>query len=308
MSLVPTSDYIPDVSILSLLWRYKIVIGIIFTVILVIVLIIVLKPKNTDTQCPKGQIKNPCKDGCVTPCPSNKIQKCDNGVYTCICTDLSKTCGDNCCLSNEQCDPTNTCKPTCGKHLCDSNQICEVIHNVSDKTNNDVYVCVDKPSTYFSNKKQLPVPIDDTEPCYQIGNGFCTSKNVGDKIMKKKCFGYDQSICQNNTNCTWWDTLSHSDDLENLKKEYTIASSKSPYGYYCKPDANTYRRINTSNGTNSTYEDCLRYMYDPSVSNVYWDDDKKMCMSLQECNLPKCPLVIKNPSYNFKEDGQIYQK
>jgi hypothetical protein len=323
----PTPSGNKSESITSFLWKYKLFIGLGLIIVLVIVMIIIFLPKSKpkDIKCPTGKIKNPCGgDDCVTQCPNHKIQKCDDKKFTCVCSDIEKTCGDNCCLSNQSCDTTtNTCKTNCGKQMCDDNEICEVVHNVSDQTfqsisskykkydreNNDVYVCIEKPKTYFSTQKELPVQIDNILPCYQIGDGFCTSKETGDKQQKNICFKYNKSTCNTDPKCNWMDTLSQANnDLENLKKEYTIASLNSPYGYYCKPDDNTYNRIISSN-SNGTYEDCLQYMGNPNTQHVYWDDNKKTCTSLQECNVdfPNCPVNIPNSSYIFK-DGQIYNK
>jgi len=287
----------------------------ILIIIGIIVAVLVNKDSDTSDSCGPNQMKNPCgQSGCIDKCTNQKQYDCKTN--SCICIDLTKQCGDICCKDEEGCDK-GICKKLCGSEskMCENNQICQ---ETISKDNNKTYNCVLQNSN-FSNSRQLPKPIENEQPCYQVDTGFCTS-NDPDSTLKHKCFQYhDKNNC-NDTDCNWWNLLEKANSIyqsdgnfNKLELEYANASLKQPEGFYCNPDSNqSYHRIIASKKSDNV-DNCVTQLGNSSVSNVLWDEESKTCFSLQNCSSPdelkKCPYTPEhNKKYNYKygEDGQIY--
>lgn len=293
--------FLPIIAIISLI-----------AIISVIVFFSIKKNPNDDN-CGPNKIKNTCpgKNECIDKCP--KFKNFDCKTNTCICNDITKTCGNICCKDGEGCN-NNTCRTLCGNDICLENQICQTINTI-DGINKK---CVDLNKDYFYNSLQFPSRIDNEQPCYQVNTGFCTSDK---ELSKNECFKNDnEKECIKNKDCNWWDLLqkantsyinSNFTNLNDLQNEYISASYKQPYGYYCNPDQdNSYHRIIISHENSGNSNDCLKQLGNPSVSNILWDEKNNTCISLQNCNdteLKNCPQNPEHSKYfAFKDDGQIY--
>ena len=70
-------------------------------------------------------------DGCGGECPPGceQFETCNQVSGSCICSDLTKQCGEQCCGPNEECNDTQQCvcfddKPKCSGTCCAQNQVC----------------------------------------------------------------------------------------------------------------------------------------------------------------------------------------
>jgi hypothetical protein len=310
--------------------------------------------KNKDCeQCEAGKVI--CGNICC------EEGNCINGIccpveFQCINADPTKS---SCCSQGKVCDKSSgTCKTTCGNNLICSdseecvslydlpeNMISKIISTMSDKSKYEIdgstlYLCQPRDGGFDpSNEKTSPDTIKGLQPCFNLqSKGFCTSSKT-DINAKQACFVNDtETQCNNSSQCVWWDLMQksasiYSNDPSNLSSlgvEYESASGKSQNGYYCNPEnGQGYSRVVVlQGGAQSTYENCVSQLSNHSVRDIYWDNDKKICASLQDCtdkcqdfNTPNCtpnPDVLIDCSstlscpnfsdYTCQPDGQLVHK
>jgi hypothetical protein len=318
-------------------------------------------------QCETGQFYN-CKNKDCEQCEAGKVTcgnvcceegNCINGICCPVefqCINTSDSTKSSCCSQGQVCDKSSgICKTTCGRNLiCLDSEECVALYdlpesmistiasNMTDKSKYEIdgstlYVCQSRDGSDFSNEKTSPDTIKDLQPCFNLqSKGFCTSSST-DVNAKKACFVNDtEAECKGQ--CVWWDLMEKSasiystnpSNLSSIGVEYENASGKSQNGYYCNPEnGQGYTRLVVlQGGDKSTYENCVSQLSNHSVRDIYWDNDKKICASLQDCtdkcqdfNTPTCtpnPDVLKDCSdtsscpnfsdYTCQPDGQLVHK
>lgn len=294
--------------------------------------------------CPKGH----CQDNgeccapdryCTDPTDPSK-KKCCGGGSICVNGVCSLVCGDGLlpsgkplvCAAGEECMTISNAPPDVVKQILNLPDGKAYV----DADGSTIHLCRNKAGdAVFSNELEAPYKINDVvQPCFRLPefSGFCTSP-TSDVHAKNNCYtSHSNEKDCNENNCVWWDVLKEGariftenkfTKMDGLQEEYALASSQQFNGYYCTPsgEKSMSRVLAVEGADNTTFENCAARLANNSVSNIFWDQQNKVCMSLQDCMQPcldpscahpnpdqlqGCPQTMKADNYKFKTDGQIY--
>lgn len=264
-------------------------------------------------KCCGNCTEDPVNPGTNLCCSPNQICTDSNGKSKCC--EGNRICINNKCLlpcgpgdeRNISCNPNESCVVV-GNIDSDSNIAAQSVTDpkvIYDNNTNTAYTCVNtKTGCFKGNQYAVPPSINNYYPCFSInktdtesGLGFCSARDlVNDKNLIDSCKNnQNRNDCNTKTGCNWYDVLkemktetSQANLNDAIKKTFNQNA-----GYYCADDTNaTYSRaigkkLFSSNlvSTNTCdYLTCMNEMANPSISDIYYDNETGACVGLQQCN------------------------